>query len=153
MAALKASSMAVRATQCCLWPLLAGRGLQRRFHLSPAFRTRPEWTLSAAQRLTVRQRWTWGHGGCGVRTFCSALSGSDDDGDREAEEEVEGEYDEEGALGLEGVSHSHLQAVTTISVPEVFPEVPVLPISRNPIFPRFVKMLEVCGTAGPSPST
>lgn len=93
----------------------------------------------------------------GVRAFSSSLSGSSDDGgDTETDEEGDSDFDEdgsgeeedEGALGLEGVAHSHLQAVTTISVPEIFPEVPVIPISRNPIFPKFVKMLEVCGMAG-----
>lgn len=31
-----------------------------------------------------------------------------------------------------------------VMVPDVFPEVPVLPVHRNPVFPRFVKMMEVC---------
>lgn len=35
-------------------------------------------------------------------------------------------------------------ALAPMSIPDRFPEVPVLPISRHPIFPRFVKMLEVC---------
>lgn len=34
-------------------------------------------------------------------------------------------------------------ALTTMTVPEVFPNVPVIAISRNPVFPRFVKMIEV----------
>ncbi|CAI9717414.1 lon protease homolog, mitochondrial [Octopus vulgaris] len=34
-------------------------------------------------------------------------------------------------------------ALTTLSVPDVFPKVPIIPVSRNPVFPRFVKMIEV----------
>ncbi len=48
---------------------------------------------------------------------------------------------EEGGEELEfsGIS----QALTTTDPPEVFSDVPVLAIGRNPLFPRFVKMLEV----------
>ena len=34
-------------------------------------------------------------------------------------------------------------ALAQVIVPDVFPEVPVLPVHRNPVFPRFVKMMEV----------
>ena len=34
-------------------------------------------------------------------------------------------------------------ALTSMAVPEVFPNVPVIAISRNPVFPLFVKMIEV----------
>lgn len=34
-------------------------------------------------------------------------------------------------------------ALTPMAVPEIFPKVPVIAISRNPVFPRFVKMIEV----------
>ena len=75
------------------------------------------------------------------------MEADEEEDDREYDNDGSGEEEGEGDLGLEGVSHSHLQAVTTITVPEIFPEVPVIPISRNPIFPKFVKMLEVCGVA------
>lgn len=35
----------------------------------------------------------------------------------------------------------HLPA--TVAVPEVWPHVPLVPVSRNPIFPRFMKIIEV----------
>lgn len=37
---------------------------------------------------------------------------------------------------------SHLPA--TVAVPEVWPQVPVIAINRNPVFPRFIKLIEVC---------
>lgn len=39
---------------------------------------------------------------------------------------------------------SHLPA--TVAVPEVWPQVPVIAINRNPVFPRFIKLIEVCVT-------
>lgn len=37
-------------------------------------------------------------------------------------------------------------ALAPVMVPEVYPRVPLLCVHRNPVFPRFVKMLEVCNT-------
>ena len=34
-------------------------------------------------------------------------------------------------------------ALTSMAIPEVFPNVPLIAISRNPVFPNFVKMIEV----------
>ena len=68
---------------------------------------------------------------------------SDGEGsDKEDQEEEEGQ-----SLGLEMFTRHH--AIAPVSVPDNFPVVPVLPISRNPLFPRFVKMLEVSLAAYP----
>jgi Lon-like ATP-dependent protease len=37
--------------------------------------------------------------------------------------------------------HTHLPA--TVAVPEVYPYLPCIATSRNPVFPRFMKILEV----------
>ena len=37
-----------------------------------------------------------------------------------------------------------LVALAPIQIPENFPKVPLVAISRNPLFPNFIKMLEVC---------
>ena len=85
--------------------------------------------------------------------------GDDDHGDEEGKEDLDqlidklGEEEEEenkreldedekdqDRLDLGLLSKSH--AITPITVPEFFPDVPVLALSRNPLFPRFVKMLE-----------
>lgn len=34
-------------------------------------------------------------------------------------------------------------ALAQVMVPDVFPEVPIIPVHRNPVFPRFVKMIEI----------
>lgn len=31
----------------------------------------------------------------------------------------------------------------TMAVPEIWPSVPVIAINRNPVFPRFIKIIEV----------
>lgn len=42
-------------------------------------------------------------------------------------------------------------AVAALTVPDVWPQVPVIAVSRNPVFPRFIKMVEVgCGTLSSS---
>ena len=38
---------------------------------------------------------------------------------------------------------ANLGALAPITVPDLLPEIPVLALSRNPLFPRFVKMVEV----------
>ena len=151
--------MAGRAAQCCLRALLARRGPGSHAQLLlPAFRGHKEPALYLGRPATWHQR---AGGRYGVRPFSSATSGSDEEGEGEGagsqESDGEGEehlseLEEEGGIGLEvlaPIAHSHLRAVAAVTVPEVFPEVPVIPISRNPIFPRFVKMLEV---SGPSPN-
>ena len=60
----------------------------------------------------------------------------------EGGEEVEHDEDDSDLEGLLPAK-IHQHAIASVSIPDNFPEVPVLAISRNPIFPRFVKMLEV----------
>ncbi|MEE6487212.1 hypothetical protein FKM82_014835 [Ascaphus truei] len=53
---------------------------------------------------------------------------------------------EEGSNGGgEGAGYSAptVTALTPLSVPEVFPNVPLIAVSRNPVFPRFIKIIEV----------
>lgn len=80
-------------------------------------------------------------------------SGKEDEGGEEKESEGGGN-EEEGtvkedledceSLDLEMLPLARHHAIAPVNIPDHFPEVPVLPISRNPLFPRFVKMLEVC---------
>ena len=68
--------------------------------------------------------------------------GKEEEGEERAEKEEEEGEDGEG-FGLEMLPVPRHHAIAPVNIPGVFPEVPVLPISRNPLFPRFVKMLEV----------
>lgn len=48
---------------------------------------------------------------------------------------------QEGAGGAEAPIMHNLPA--TMAVPEIWPNVPVIAINRNPVFPRFIKIIEV----------
>ncbi|XP_037530667.1 lon protease homolog, mitochondrial [Nematolebias whitei] len=53
-------------------------------------------------------------------------------------EESGGGGDEEGPY-----NGAQMTALTPMMVPEVFPNVPLIAVSRNPVFPRFIKIIEV----------
>lgn len=36
-----------------------------------------------------------------------------------------------------------MYAVTTVKVPDHFPILPVIPVPRNPLFPHFVRLIDV----------
>lgn len=77
------------------------------------------------------------------RLYSSSASGENGE-EGEGEEGESEDESEEGLRGDEVRKGLHQQyALAPVSIPDVFPEVPILPISRNPIFPKFVKMLEV----------
>jgi hypothetical protein len=40
-----------------------------------------------------------------------------------------------------------MNALTPIKIPDDYPKVPLIAVARNPLFPRFMKMLEVCDLA------
>lgn len=64
------------------------------------------------------------------RTFCSK---------RDDEEAVE-DRPEEASPPVVGPTGG---ALTSVSIPETWPQVPVIAISRNPVFPRFIKIVEI----------
>lgn len=49
--------------------------------------------------------------------------------------------DDPAAEDAEFQAHTHLPA--TVAVPEVWPHLPVIATRRNPVFPRFMKIIEV----------
>ena len=57
------------------------------------------------------------------------------------DEELEDELAEETAINASDFVHTHLPA--TVAIPEVWPHLPVIATKRNPVFPRFMKILEV----------
>ena len=85
-----------------------------------------------------------------VRSFSSTGGGGNDEGEDKEKEDSEKQEDgsteeaEEGEnLGLEMLPVPRHHSIAPVNIPDYYPEVIVLPMSRNPIFPRFVKMLEV----------
>ncbi|XP_013863510.1 lon protease homolog, mitochondrial [Austrofundulus limnaeus] len=74
----------------------------------------------------------------GNRASGSGFSGED-------EPENAGSGGEESGGGDDEIPYSGAQmtALTPMIVPEVFPNVPLIAVSRNPVFPRFIKIIEV----------
>lgn len=63
-----------------------------------------------------------------TRLFCSQRKPDDED-------------NPETTINEEDLYPNHLPA--TVAIPEVWPHVPVIAMKRNPVFPRFMKILEV----------
>lgn len=51
--------------------------------------------------------------------------------------------EESGGDGGASYSEPQMTALTPMMVPDVFPNVPLIAVSRNPVFPRFIKIIEV----------
>lgn len=51
--------------------------------------------------------------------------------------------EESGGEGGAPYNGPEMTALTPMMVPEVFPNVPLIAVSRNPVFPRFIKIIEV----------
>ena len=127
--------MAARSLQYCRC-LLFETNLRSNQLLIAAARGVPERAYApgrphALSAWCMYTRLSWQGGRRGGRWFSSS-SAESEDSDNEAEGEREGDE--------ENVQQS---ALAPVSIPDNFPEVPILAITRNPIFPKFVKMLEV----------
>lgn len=78
-----------------------------------------------------QRRYLFGNRGSGLPGEDGAESSSPND-------------DEPGGGGAEsGSAPPNITALTPMTVPEVFPNVPLIPVTRNPVFPRFIKIIEV----------
>ncbi len=119
-------------------------------------------SLTSTRKSQFRYPWlsrapVWSRSGTKRHYASSSGKESDGEGDSttgEEEGEEQGEHsngegegrdpnleEELGDLEMLPVARHH--AIAPVNIPDNFPEVPILPISRNPLFPRFVKMLEV----------
>ena len=65
-----------------------------------------------------------------------ATTSAGDDGDNEGYSSGEEEAETKQTLEQQ-------TALAKVIIPDEFPDVPLLAVPRSPIFPRFVKMLEV----------
>ena len=152
--------MANRAV-CCLRLLSIGRSIRESHSLAflgRNFRLQGHYNKDSAVHLFLSVRNSWG--GVSRLAYYSTSSGGNGGGEENKDpengnegESLEKENDEALEEGRKGDDHpttsnnhkgSYQQnALAPLSIPDVFPVVPVLPISRNPIFPKFVKILEV----------
>ncbi|KAL4608015.1 lon protease, mitochondrial-like [Arapaima gigas] len=110
----------------------------------------PQWNrrlatvLSAAPgssegTAAVQARRFFGNRGSGYSGDDAPESGAGDGG-QEAGDGAEGP---DGAERDAHFGAPQMSALTPLVVPEVFPHVPLIAVSRNPVFPRFIKIIEV----------
>lgn len=76
-----------------------------------------------------------------VRLFGNRASGAGFSGEDGGENAASG--GDESGDGESPYSGTQMTALTPMMVPEVFPNVPLIAVSRNPVFPRFIKIIEV----------
>ena len=134
-------------TARCVRRLCVGRNLSSSYLFAPsgrtAFQQKYYWGKPSRLLSPLRgRRWTCGSG----NLYYSTSSGEGGEGGEGEEEREEEEREEEGEEEDVGGDHRGIHqtfALAPVAIPDMFPEVPILPISRNPIFPKFVKMLEV----------
>ena len=133
--------MAARSLQCCRYLLFEASLRSNQLLISAARGVPP--CAYALGRPHVLSAWStklsWQGSSKGGRWFSSS-SAEDEGSDGKAEGEgEEAKEQEEEEMEEDFVQQS---ALAPLSIPDNFPEVPVLAITRNPIFPKFVKMLE-----------
>lgn len=75
-----------------------------------------------------------------ARMFGNSGSGSGFSGEDDAESAGGEESAGDGGVPANG---PQMTALTPMMVPEIFPNVPLIAVSRNPVFPRFIKIIEV----------
>ncbi|KAI5223536.1 lon protease homolog, mitochondrial [Manis pentadactyla] len=113
-------------------PTVAGAWLPRS---RPACDASPPWALWGRGPATASQRrGLWEANSRGSDAF----SGSEDASEGGAEDGVAGAGGSAG--GGEGPV---ITALTPMTIPDVFPHLPLIAVTRNPVFPRFIKIIEV----------
>lgn len=88
-----------------------------------------------------------------VRSFCSRNNDDDDKNNKKNDEEVkkleeeDKEADDNHPGGevrtAPGVTNAPLLLPSTTTVPEEWPMLPLIATGRNPVFPRFIKIIEI----------
>uniref|UniRef100_A0A3P8ZVT1 Lon protease homolog, mitochondrial n=1 Tax=Esox lucius TaxID=8010 RepID=A0A3P8ZVT1_ESOLU len=115
-------------------------------------------SVTGGERLAQINRWTRITGvfagernvlGCKASASCNQIrffgnrgSGAGFSGEDGSESSGSG-GDESGGDGVTPYTSPQMTALTPMLVPEVFPNVPLIAVSRNPVFPRFIKIIEV----------
>jgi Lon-like ATP-dependent protease len=78
----------------------------------------------------------------GIRYCSSTPDNGDEEGDNGDSKAAEGKA-EDAHVSVGGPGF----ALSAMNVPEAFPNVPVIAVSRHPVFPRFLKMIEITDAA------
>ncbi|KAK2906591.1 hypothetical protein Q8A67_005576 [Cirrhinus molitorella] len=132
-------------------PLSAGRSIhiQRSYSSISSRKSLCNARITASMMTDRWSRVTAGAAGSGSigdgcqRRFLFGNKGSGFSGEDGGESSAGSAGDEESG-GDEGpYTPPQMTALTPMLVPEVFPNVPLIAVNRNPVFPRFIKIIEV----------
>lgn len=77
------------------------------------------------------------------RNFCSKRDSDDSDGPIGSNQSTNTAVAEDESDGESAIVAQSEPSLVSMTVPEIYPHVPVIAISRNPVFPRFIKIVEV----------
>ncbi|XP_075997730.1 lon protease homolog, mitochondrial [Genypterus blacodes] len=77
------------------------------------------------------------------RAFSNRSSGAAGFSGEDGGESAGSGGEESGGDGRGSYNGAQMTALTPMMVPEVFPNVPLIAVNRNPVFPRFIKIIEV----------
>ncbi|XP_063244437.1 lon protease homolog, mitochondrial-like isoform X2 [Bacillus rossius redtenbacheri] len=92
--------------------------------------------------LPVRERRFCVNSTFGCRNFCSQRASGDGGGDGKSPSSEAGDQDISNE-GAESEFEKRQSLPATVVVPEVWPQLPLVAVSRNPVFPRFIKLIEI----------
>jgi hypothetical protein len=93
-------------------------------------------TIKAYRYIPVHTRPRWGYVTASGRFFSTNRLGNDGSGDDEG-------VQRQGTGRENSDEYSTHSLPATVVVPEVWPHLPLIAVSRNPVFPRFIKLIEV----------
>uniref|UniRef100_A0A3Q2DVP3 Lon protease homolog, mitochondrial n=1 Tax=Cyprinodon variegatus TaxID=28743 RepID=A0A3Q2DVP3_CYPVA len=149
MAACWRMAGAVRPFRHRAAPLLTGaaaqsRGLSALPAARPGLPAARRWLRVAAAPLPLSRFPASSRGEHALsRWFGTRSSGSGFSGEDGGDSAASGGDEAGGGDGEAPYSEAQMTALTPMLVPEVFPNVPLIAVSRNPVFPRFIKIIEV----------
>ncbi|XP_038130551.1 lon protease homolog, mitochondrial [Cyprinodon tularosa] len=149
MAACWRMAGAVRPFRHRAAPLLTGaaaqsRGLSALPAVRPGLPAARRWLRVAAAPLPLSRFPASSRGEHALsRWFGTRSSGSGFSGEDGGDSAASGGDEAGGGDGEAPYSEAQMTALTPMLVPEVFPNVPLIAVSRNPVFPRFIKIIEV----------
>lgn len=152
---VRSSKMAAAAARSLLLLRLSGRtwrcrdrvysspGLRRHFPSAPSVAGLwTAWAPSGAPQPEEQQRLflLGGRSSSGYSSSSSSSNGEDNLEGSEGDGGLPGSGD---STGSDSGGPTVVTALAPLMVPENVPHVPLIPISRNPVFPRFIKIIEV----------
>ena len=95
------------------------------------------------QHSTFYQARNFSSGPCSGGNDASGAPASSGGGDEEDDGSSPGDGVGPGGYSAQTQTFPPTTALTAMTIPEVFPNVPIIAVNRNPVFPKLIKFIEV----------